>query len=85
MKTYEQLIASTSQLSREEAIAYAENSWKKLSKKQRFEFQVSQRLLAMPLSEFHKAAEVALKRPVWTHEFANMPALWKEYINGGTY
>ena len=33
----------------------------------------------MPFDVFHKATEIALRRSVWTHEFASPDNLWSEY------
>jgi len=34
----------------------------------------------MDFSEFHKATEKALQRPVWTHEFAKPNILIQEFF-----
>ena len=44
--------------------------WEPLSFEERFAFQLYQPRLCMPFDKFHEAAEKALGRPVWTHEFA---------------
>lgn len=68
------------QLTKEQAIAFANSDeWKKMDSVLRFVFQMSQELLCMPFSEFHKAAEKALKRPVWTHEFVDKNSLIAEF------
>lgn len=71
------------QLTREQAIRMAEQEgWKELSEIERFEFQMNQDRLCMPFGEFHRCSEVAMRRPIWTHEFANKGELWREYQNG---
>lgn len=40
--------------------------------------QLSQGLLCMDFSDFHKAVESAAGRPVWTHEFAKPDSLIAE-------
>ncbi len=58
------------QLTREEALAFHDSrAWEKLTPRERAIFQIDQDRLCMPFSEFHKAIEEALGRPVWTHEF----------------
>jgi hypothetical protein len=41
-------------------------------------FQLNEEMLCMPFSDFHKAVETLLDRPVFTHEFANPSALLAE-------
>lgn len=68
------------QLSESEARSFAENKlYEKLSEVDRFEFQMIQDRLCMPFSEFHRCAEIALGRPVFTHEFAYRDHLIAEY------
>ena len=43
--------------------------------------QLYQKRLFMPFDLFHKYIEKALKRPIWTHEFAK-PNLLKLELNG---
>jgi len=43
-------------------------------------FQLQEEMLCMPFGDFHKAVEGALKRPVWTHEFAKPDLLLKELL-----
>lgn len=60
------------QLSREEAIAMAEEElYKHLSLRERAEYQLSQELLCMPFTVFHEAVDKTARRPVFTHEFAS--------------
>lgn len=67
------------QLTREQAIAFAENKgYEGWTARQIAEFQLQQRKLCMPMDVFHKAINEALGRPVWTHEFANPELLIKE-------
>jgi hypothetical protein len=73
------------QLTREQAIQMHDlEGWKALTDVERFQFQLGQNRLCMPFSEFHRCAEVALKRPVWTHEFAGRDKLRKEFEAQGT-
>lgn len=68
------------QLTREQAIAYHDaGEWIKLNAKERFSFQIEQDCLCMPFSEFQMAANVALGRPVYTHEFADRDGLRAEF------
>lgn len=64
------------QLSKEEAINFDS---KGMTLIEIFEFQIHQELLCVPFSIFHEATEKALKRSVWTHEFAKPELLIKEY------
>lgn len=58
------------QLTTEQAIAFHDSgAWQKWDAKTRALFQMEQGKLCLPFSEFHKAIEEALGRPVWTHEF----------------
>lgn len=67
------------QLTREQAIAFAENkAYEGWTPKQIAEFQLHQQKLCMPMDVFHKAIEEALGRPVFTHEFAWPELLIKE-------
>jgi hypothetical protein len=52
--------------------------WERLTPTEVFRAQ-AHALLAMPFSEFHRCAEEALGRPVWTHEFADMDRLLGEH------
>lgn len=36
-------------------------------------------ILSVPFAVFHRCAEIAMKRPVWVHEFAEPEKLMKEY------
>lgn len=59
------------QMTREQAIALStSNWWIGRPEPEVAEFQLTQHLLAMPFEEFHRVVEVALSRPVFTHEFA---------------
>lgn len=58
-------------MTREQAIAFHDSgAWRKLSPATLALFQLTQSKLGVPFGEFHKAVEIALGRPVWTHEFA---------------
>lgn len=70
----------TDQLTKEQAIAlHDDECWKDWTHRQRFEFQLHQDCLCMPFNVFHEAAEKALGRSVWTHEFAFRDDLVKEF------
>lgn len=67
------------QLTREEAIAFADtDAYAKMTEKEVAAFQLQQNLLCVPMAEFHRVLEVALNRPVFTHELANPASLLKE-------
>ena len=58
---------------------YKSEFWKKLSYRQRAEFQFKARRLCMPFDVFHEAVQKTLKRPVYSHEFGlNYEGLLKE-------
>ena len=58
------------QLTKEQAIAFAESrAWIQMTTAERAAFQLEQDLLCMPFTEFHRAVEETLGRPVYTHEF----------------
>lgn len=64
----------------EEAKAkYKEAWWNSDDPKVLFLGQIQEDILLMDFSKFHKAAEQALGRPVWTHEFAEPKELLDEY------
>lgn len=67
-------------MTQKEAIALmATKFWEEMDDVARFRFQINEERLCMPFEIFHKSAEVALNRSVWSHEFANPGRLWKEY------
>ena len=67
------------QLTREQAIAFAENKgYEGWTARQIAEFQLQQRKLCVPMDVFNKAIEETLGRSVWTHEFAKPELLIKE-------
>lgn len=69
------------QLTREQAIAFAENKgYEGWTARQIAEFQLQQQKLCMPMDVFHKAINEALGRPVWTHEFRWPDELLKELL-----
>jgi len=68
------------QFTKEQAIKIAESElWKDLSFDEIVKFQLYQELLCMPFDKFHQAIEKVLDRPIWTHEFAYLDAIKKEY------
>jgi len=69
-------------MKKEQAIALAKSGWwKTKTDKEIVEFQLYERLLCMDFSEFHRAVESVLDRPVWTHEFGStgVKILQKEF------
>ena len=69
------------QFTREQAIAFGENKlWEPLSYRERAELQLFQEKLCMPFGVFHEAIEKTLNRPVYTHEFAFIDELRKEFL-----
>ena len=67
-------------MEKEEALKIANSGvWKNWTDEERFLFQINEERLCMDFSAFHEATEKALKRPVWTHEFARPLALLAEY------
>lgn len=68
-------------LTKTQAIKLAESGfWKEMSADEIVRFQLFEALLCMPFDTFHQAIEKALGRPVWTHEFAFMDGLRKEFL-----
>lgn len=66
-------------LTEEQAIALGKTGWwKDRPAEEIVRFQMAEPRLAMPFSDFHKATEEALGRPVWTHEFADPDRLLSE-------
>jgi len=58
-------------MTRDEAIALAKTGWwRTKSPREIAEFQLREPKLCMDFSDYHKAVEDALGRPVFTHEFA---------------
>jgi len=69
------------QLTKEQAIKFYEsNVWKDWSDEEIVRFQLFQRLMSVPFSQFHKSMEAVLNRSIWTHEFAYWDDLKKEYL-----
>lgn len=63
----------------EQAIAMVESGWwKRVTPRQAALWQLNERLLCMPFTEFHLVTEEALGRPVFTHEFAGKDQLVQE-------
>ena len=59
------------ELSHADAVAMAKTGWwKECDAVSIANFQLRQPRLCMDFSDFHKAVEESLGRPVWTHEFA---------------
>ncbi len=69
------------QMTKEQALYFYQNKMHEriTDDSERFEFQLLQDRLCMPFSEFHRCAEVALGRPVFTHEFAYPQHLKDEF------
>ena len=69
------------QLTEKQAIELAKSGeWKSWPDQKLVGFQLSQDLLCMDFSYFHKKTEKVLGRPVFTHEFAFKDNLVKEYL-----
>lgn len=67
-------------IGKEEAIRLSRSSWWiGLESQEIFKRQMQTLELMMDFSTFHEAAEKALGRPVWTHEFARPQYLWDEF------
>src|SRR3990170_1464940 len=68
-------------MTREQAIEMAESGWWKTATNQEIvAFQLFEKLLCMDFGRFHEATEAVLGRPVYTHEFAFVEELRKEYL-----
>lgn len=73
-------ITEERQLSEAEAIEIHDSGcWKEATEQELGMTQLTQERLFCPFGEFHKAAEVVLGRPVWSHEFADRDRLLDEY------
>lgn len=71
----------TQQLTKEQAIRFSElKLWEDMSYEEIVKLQLFQEKLCLPFDKFHEAIEKVLKRPVWTHEFADVRSLKKEYL-----
>lgn len=71
-------------ITKDQAIALADSGWwKDRTDEDLVSFQLFEDRLCMPFSEFHRAVEKCLSRPVWTHEFAGKAGqqrLQKEFL-----
>lgn len=68
-------------MTEQQAIAVFDSEcWREWTPEQRVRFQLFEDRLCMPFSEYHKAIEEVLGRPVWTHEFASIDGLRKEFL-----
>lgn len=69
------------QITREKAIELADSKWWEGKTPQEIvQFQLFTAQLCMPFPLFHKNVEEALNRPVFTHEFAFLDSLIKEFL-----
>ena len=70
------------QITQKEAIKiYNSKVWKKWSDFKKVKVQLFQNSLLMDFSEFHRAVEKILDRPVYTHEFGlNRTGLIQEFL-----
>lgn len=69
-------------IGREEAVRLAETKWwLDVSQTEAWKRQMQTVELMMPFGVFQEAADVALGRPVFTHEFAKPDLLWEEFWN----
>lgn len=72
---------SKDQLTKEQAIKmYESDVWQTWSSEQVVRFQLFQKRLCMPFSNFHRCIEEVFGRPVFTHEFGNRDEMIKEYL-----
>lgn len=70
-----------SNLTKEQAIKLHNTEWwKTASKEDIVKFQLFETRLCCPFDVFQEAVEHVLKRPVWTHEFADFKRLQAEYL-----
>ena len=71
-------------ITQEQAIELGKSQfWERMTQREIAEFQLFTDALCMPFDVFHKAIEVALDRPVWTHEFGlNVQGLKDELMLG---
>lgn len=68
-------------MTKEEAIQlYDSKFYEAMSDHDRVKFQIFEEKLCMPFSVFHRSVERVLGRPVWTHEFASIDRLKKEFL-----
>lgn len=69
-------------IGKDKAIQLAESHWWELcTPREVAEFQLFTAELCMPFGEFHKSLEVALGRPVWTHELElNYDGICAEFL-----
>ncbi len=67
-------------MTKQEAISLAKTGrWKTKTSEEIVSFQLYEDKLCMDFSDFHKAVEVVLGRPVFTTEFANPESLKNEF------
>ena len=67
-------------MTREEAVKLAESKWYETQTAEEIvAFQLYEERRCLPFPLFHKAVEVALGRPVYTHEFAGVENLRQEF------
>jgi len=67
-------------VTREQAVTlYESKLWEAMTFRERATFQLHEERLCMPFAVFHEAVEIALGRPVFTHEFRlNVDGLKRE-------
>lgn len=71
------------QFTRQEAIEFGESGkWKVLTSAELAALLLFQDRLCIPFDIGHKAIEEVFGRPVWTHEFADIERLRKEWRTG---
>jgi hypothetical protein len=69
------------QMTEKQAIKIANSEiWKDMTDEEIVKFQLFTDRLCMPFGEFHRAIETVLQRPVYTHEFAFVDNLKKEFL-----
>ena len=68
-------------ITRDQAVALGNSGWwEGKTAREIVGFQLFERLLCMPFSEFHEAVQGALCRSVFTHEFAHPDVLASEFL-----
>ncbi len=68
-------------MTKKQAIKLGESKWwEGLSNQDIVMFQLFEKKMCMPFGRFHEAIEAVLGRLVWTHEFARLGNLQKEFL-----
>lgn len=68
-------------LTEEQAIKlYDSKWWESASDYEIVKFQLFEDKLCVPFDKFHKSIEKIMGRPIWTHEFAYVDNIRKEFL-----